>query len=508
MSRSFGENLNSRFAMEVVDSNSEETIINAKSFMNAGDMMFPLNEMSMFDMSGTKKKGNSPRQCILVAVLVYLAVLTVGIGLLAYIVFHLQKEVKNVQQMQGFISQENYARSSSNETEVKAISETFVSATKDENSSRSHDLFNKVHNLCWKLNNAKTCSGLENAKQWDDFEKEIQNLSMRIDSIIRIPGPAGPKGSKGDSGAPGEQGQKGEPGLKGEEGHPGKPGTKGNDGMKGEQGKNGEQGLKGDTGPAGAGGAPGAPGEKGDPGSDGAKGDPGQKGENGDPGDKGLEGVAGPAGEPGIAALKGEKGDPGTNGDPGVPGIAGLRGEQGEKGEAGTPGQQGEKGDQGNAGIIGPEGQRGSKGDNGLTGTKGEHGDKGASGLRGLTGPPGPPGPPGVKGAKGEPAGSSIDTNVRLVGQGNGGRVEVLHNGEWGTICDDDWDINDGNVVCRMLGYSRATRIYTAGGGTGKIWLDNMNCKGSEDNIFACAKSSWGIHNCAHNEDAGVECAR
>ena len=91
------------------------------------------------------------------------------------------------------------------------------------------------------------------------------------------------------------------------------------------------------------------------------------------------------------------------------------------------------------------------------------------------------------------------------------GRVEVFVNGEWGTVCDDSFGLQDANVICRMLGYSRAlvsrNRAYF-GQGTGKIWIDQLNCTGSEDSIFECGMNELGKHDCEHREDAGVECYR
>ena len=52
------------------------------------------------------------------------------------------------------------------------------------------------------------------------------------------------------------------------------------------------------------------------------------------------------------------------------------------------------------------------------------------------------------------------------------GRVEVLVNGTWGTVCDDYWDIRDAEVVCRQLGFARAVRaerLARFGSGVGEI---------------------------------------
>ena len=88
------------------------------------------------------------------------------------------------------------------------------------------------------------------------------------------------------------------------------------------------------------------------------------------------------------------------------------------------------------------------------------------------------------------------------------GRVEVYnHDSEqWGTVCDDGFDIADGNVICKLLGYIRALETYGAVAGSGPIWLDNLACTGTEESLFGCLHNGVGNHNCRHNEDIGVKC--
>ena len=102
--------------------------------------------------------------------------------------------------------------------------------------------------------------------------------------------------------------------------------------------------------------------------------------------------------------------------------------------------------------------------------------------------------------------------DVHLFGGSNAmeGRVEIFYNGEWGTVCDDFWDLRDAVVVCRQLGYTTALRRSIGaefGQGTGKIWRDNVACTGTEIVLSSCRASSWGSHNCGHRDDAGVVCA-
>ena len=108
---------------------------------------------------------------------------------------------------------------------------------------------------------------------------------------------------------------------------------------------------------------------------------------------------------------------------------------------------------------------------------------------------------------------SENSPGIRLAGplSSNGiGRVEVLYNGEWGTICDSNWDMNDARVACRQLGYPyafSALRGSKVQDDLGPIWLDGVECVGFEENLTSCYHRGWGDHYCDHSRDAGVECS-
>ena len=94
------------------------------------------------------------------------------------------------------------------------------------------------------------------------------------------------------------------------------------------------------------------------------------------------------------------------------------------------------------------------------------------------------------------------------------GRVEVLYNGVWGRICqDEDWTIRESDVVCRQLGYDGALLNAYIGGrfnvDVGVVGFTSVRCIGNESLISNCAFRGrrWGVvQSCGYGYDSGVMC--
>ena len=113
------------------------------------------------------------------------------------------------------------------------------------------------------------------------------------------------------------------------------------------------------------------------------------------------------------------------------------------------------------------------------------------------------------------------------------GRVEVCASGQWGLVCDDEWDDTDATVVCRQLGYTGmgildkqstlngnyyvnmyynlaidgvATHKSTFGLGIDGVYvIDRVKCTGNESTILDCERPK-NTHCHAGLEEAGAIC--
>ncbi|XP_065913214.1 neurotrypsin-like [Dysidea avara] len=108
---------------------------------------------------------------------------------------------------------------------------------------------------------------------------------------------------------------------------------------------------------------------------------------------------------------------------------------------------------------------------------------------------------------------NAVRAPVRLTNGDNQfeGRVEVYYGGQWGTVCDDNWDIVDANVVCYQLGFGKAHRVYTrgyfgSGSSTMPIWLDGVQCTAGDRYLSECRHNGWRNNDCSHSEDVGLVC--
>ena len=119
-----------------------------------------------------------------------------------------------------------------------------------------------------------------------------------------------------------------------------------------------------------------------------------------------------------------------------------------------------------------------------------------------------------------------VNGQVRLVNGGeiggSSGRVEVLVEGEWGTVCDDgvfdgyavypyifDNGRNVARVICKSLGYNDGEPIVTSEDNysTGKIAMDDLKCNGDEASILDCSFAHSYEWSCSYIEYLSVSCS-
>ncbi|KAJ1482947.1 SRCR-like domain-containing protein [Baffinella frigidus] len=179
---------------------------------------------------------------------------------------------------------------------------------------------------------------------------------------------------------------------------------------------------------------------------------------------------------------------------------------------AGPPGLDGKQGFRGKDGARGING----RGKPAAAGTDGMDGERGP---RGLTGPLGRTGPQGTD-LDACPGGVSPGAETRLVDCSTlGCRVEVQHNGVWGTVCDNAFTMSDAEVVCRSMGMTGGREKKRYGLYDWKeavshipIWMSRVKCSGDEIMLEHCAHKDkdfvWGETHCEHDHDVAVCCVR
>ena len=89
------------------------------------------------------------------------------------------------------------------------------------------------------------------------------------------------------------------------------------------------------------------------------------------------------------------------------------------------------------------------------------------------------------------------------------GRLEIYHDNQWGTICEGGFDLSDADVACRQLGFPGVEELKLSaffGEGQGPVFLDGVECEGSEKQLAECDSNGWSQTSCLHSGDVGVVC--
>ena len=88
--------------------------------------------------------------------------------------------------------------------------------------------------------------------------------------------------------------------------------------------------------------------------------------------------------------------------------------------------------------------------------------------------------------------------------------IQVNYNNNWGWVCADQWDKQDADVACRMMGFDGSLSSFKEnqeGQETKyRLWFNNKKCTGNERSLFSCAQDGLKPHDCEEGQRAGVTC--
>ena len=101
---------------------------------------------------------------------------------------------------------------------------------------------------------------------------------------------------------------------------------------------------------------------------------------------------------------------------------------------------------------------------------------------------------------------------VRLVGGqlAREGLVQVYYSKTWGWVCANQWDKQDADVACRMMGFEGSLSTFNEKEKSKernfRAWLDNIQCNGIESSLFSCVHDGYRDHGCDGKGKAGAIC--
>nr|XP_055046948.1 CD5 antigen-like [Misgurnus anguillicaudatus] len=87
------------------------------------------------------------------------------------------------------------------------------------------------------------------------------------------------------------------------------------------------------------------------------------------------------------------------------------------------------------------------------------------------------------------------------------GRLRVLYNNHWGSVCHTGLGLEEAAVVCKELGCGDLVEpLSYVGPFVGPIWMDNLACTGNELTVRDCSFTGYNVSSCSDGLYAGVIC--